>query len=205
MTDGKIQPKKLSDESKAEQESKEPPDETILRLQSQLKELDKARQENEQKAAEYFDKLQRLQADMENLQKITKRQIETITSQASRDLTLKLLPILDALRQAGDFARGHESLPPEEIAVGLDMLYRQFTDVLKAVGVEEIPAIGHQLDPEEHEVVNSVERDDTLENTIVEEVRKGYRLNGKVLRTALVVVAKPKPRDEAKETPEESP
>ena len=205
MTDGKIQPKKVSDEPKAEQESKEPPDETILRLQSQLKELDRARQENERKAAEYFDKLQRLQADMENLQKITKRQIESITSQASRDMALKLLPILDALRQAGDFARGHESLPPEEIAVGLDMLHRQLVDVLKGVGVEEISAVGKPLDPEKHEVVNSVERDDAPENTVVEEVRKGYQLNGKVLRTALVVVAKPKPTDEAKDTAEESP
>ena len=205
MTDGKIQPKKVSDEPKAEQESKEAPDETILRLQSQLKELDRARQENERKAAEYFDKLQRLQADMENLQKITKRQIESITSQASRDMALKLLPILDALRQAGDFARGHESLPPEEIAVGLDMLHRQLVDVLKGVGVEEISAVGKPLDPEKHEVVNSVERDDAPENTVVEEVRKGYQLNGKVLRTALVVVAKPKPTDEAKDTADESP
>ena len=205
MTDGKIQPKKVSDEPKAEQESKEAPDETILRLQSQLKELDRARQENERKAAEYFDKLQRLQADMENLQKITKRQIESITSQASRDMALKLLPILDALRQAGDFARGHESLPPEEIAVGLDMLHRQLVDVLKGVGVEEISAVGKPLDPEKHEVVNSVERDDAPENTVVEEVRKGYQLNGKVLRTALVIVAKPKPTDEAKDTAEESP
>lgn len=207
MTDSKIQPKRVSHEPEPQQESKEPPDDkTIERLQSQLKELDKARQENERKAAEYFDKLQRLQAEMENLQKITKRQIETITSQASRDLTLKLLPILDALRQGGDFARGHKSLPAEEIAVGLDMLYRQLVDVLKAVGVEEITAVGQPLDPERHEVINSVESEDSPENTVVEEVRKGYQLNGKVLRTALVVVAKPKPPpDEAKETTEDSP
>ena len=197
---------KGSHEPKAQQESREPSDETILRLQTQLKELDKARQENERKATEYFDKLQRLQADMENLQKITKRQIETITNQASRDLTVKLLPILDALRQAGNFARGNESLPPEEIAVGLDMLYRQLLEVLKAVGVDEIAAVGQVLDPEKHEVVNYVERDDTPENTVVEEVRRGYQLNGKVLRTAMVIVAKPKkPPDETKESTQESP
>jgi molecular chaperone GrpE len=206
VADAKAQAEKESHEHKTQQESKEQSDETIMRLQSQLKELDKTRQENERKAAEYFDKLQRLQADMENLQKITKRQIETITNQASRDLTLKLLPILDALRQAGDFARGNESLPPEEIAVGLDLLYRQLLDVLKAVGVEEITSIGQPLDPERHEVVNSVECDHAPENTIVEEVRKGYQLNGKVLRTALVVVAKRKsPSSEAKESGDESP
>jgi molecular chaperone GrpE len=204
--DDKAQAKEESHEPKTQRESKEQSEETILQLQSQLKELDKARQENERKAAEYFDKLQRLQADMENLQKITKRQIETVTNQASRDLTLKLLPILDALRQAGDFARGNESLPHEEIAVGLDLLYRQLLDVLKAVGVEEIASVGHPLDPERHEVVNSVERDDAPENTVVEEVRKGYQLNGRVLRTALVVVAKPKiASNEVKGSGEESP
>ena len=206
MTDSKAETKKASHETNVQDEAKGPTDETILQLQSQLKELDKVRQENERKAAEYFDKLQRLQADMENLQKMTKRQIETVTSQATRDLTLKLLPILDALRQAGDFARGHESVPPEEIAVGLDMLYRQLVGVLKEVGVEEITAVGRPLDPERHEVVNSIERNDAPENTVVEEVRKGYQLNGKVLRTALVVVAKPKPpTDERKGTAEESP
>lgn len=206
VAEGETRAEKESHEPKTEQEAKEQSDETILQLQSQLKELDKARQENERKAAEYFDKLQRLQADMENLQKITRRQIETITNQASRDLTLKLLPILDALGQACDFARGNESLPPEEIAVGLDLLYRQLLDVLKAVGVEEIASVGQPLDPERHEVVNSVERDDAPENTVVEEVRKGFQLNGKVLRTALVVVAKPKsPPNEAKESEEESP
>jgi len=206
VSDGKTQTKKDSQEPNTQQEPKNEADEKILQLQSKLKELDKARQENERKAAEYFDKLQRLQADMENLQKITKRQIETIINQASRDLTLKLLPILDALRQAGDFARRNEPLPHEEIAVGLDLLHRQLLDALKAVGVEEITSVGQPLDPERHEVVNSIERDDTPENTIVEEVRKGYQLNGKVLRTALVVVAKPKNlSNEVKESEEESP
>ncbi|MGD0424694.1 MAG: nucleotide exchange factor GrpE [Candidatus Bathyarchaeia archaeon] len=205
VVDGKPQ-SKGSDEPKVQQESKEPSDETVLSLQTQLKELDKARQENERKASEYFDKLQRLQADMENLQKITKRQIEMITNQASRDLTVKLLPILDALRQAGNFARVNESLPPEEIAVGLDMLYRQLLDVLKAVGVDEIAAVGQVLDPAKHEVVNYVERDDAPENTVVEEVRRGYQLNGKVLRTAMVIVAKPKkPPDETKGSTQASP
>jgi molecular chaperone GrpE len=192
VVDSKTPSRKDSHDPKAQQELGQPSDETVSNLQSQLKELDKAREESERKAAEYFDKLQRLQADMENLQKITKRQIETITSQASRDLTLRLLPVLDALRQAGNFARGNESVPTEEISVGLEMLYKQLFDVLRSVGMEEIAAVGQPLDPEKHEVVNYVEREDTPENTVVEEVRRGYQLNGKVVRPALVVVAKPK-------------
>jgi molecular chaperone GrpE len=129
---------------------------------------------------------------MDNLQKMTKRQIETVTRDASRDLTKRLLPILDALQQAGKFAHGGESLSREEIAVGLDMLYKQLMDVLRVEGLEEISALGQPLDPEKHEVVNYVERDDASENTVVEEIRKGYLLNGRVLRHAMVVVTRPK-------------
>ena len=192
MAQGNTEAEKDSHELDTDHVAEEPADRKILDLQAQLKELDKARQENERKAAEYFDKLQRLQADMENLQKVTKRQIETVTNQASADLTVRLLPILDALRQAGNFARGNEALPPEEIAVGLDMLCKQLLDVLRTVGLEEIAALGQLLNPEKHEVVNYIERDDAPENTVVEEIRKGYQLKGKVIRPAMVIVAKSK-------------
>ena len=206
MADGKTQPREDSQPPKTHQESMESAGETIVRLQSQLKELGSARQESERKAGEYFDKLQRLQADMENLQKITKRQIETVTNQASRDLTVSLLPILDALRQAGNFARGSELLPPEEIAVGLDMLNKQLFDVLRTVGLEEIIAVGQPLDTEKHEVVGYLEREDMPENTVVEEVQKGYLLNGKVIHPTMVVVAKAKrAENETEKSSEEAP
>lgn len=176
---------------------------TIEQLQARLKEMEKAKLESDKKAKEYFEKLQRLQADMENLQKITKRQAESITREASRDLTARLLPILDALRQAGKYVREGESLPPDEIAVGLDMLHKQLMDVLSIEGLEEIPTVDKLLDPEKHEVVNYVERDDVQENTVVEEVRKGYLLNGRVLRPAMVIVTRPKvaPKTEPESVP----
>ena len=165
---------------------------TIEQLRMQLGELEKTKQESDKKALEYFEKLQRLQADMDNLQKMTKRQIESVTRDASRDLTKRLLPILDALQQAGKFVHGGKSLSREEIAVGLEMLYKQLMDVLRVEGLEEISALGQPLDPEKHEVANYVERDDASENRVVEEIRKGYLLNGRVLRPAMVVVTRPK-------------
>jgi len=179
--------------------------EAIERLQTQLNELEKTNRDLEKKSSEYFEKLQRLQADMDNLQKITKRQIESVTREASRDLTKRLLPILDALRQAGKFAQGSESLPCDEIAVGLDMLYKQLMDVLRVEGLEEVSALGELLDPEKHEVVNYVERDDAKENTVVEEIRKGYLLNGRVIRPAMVVVTRPKITKDTEDQPEPSP
>jgi molecular chaperone GrpE len=83
------------------------------------------------------------------------------------------------------------------------MLYKQLMDVLRVEGLEEVSAMGQPLDPEKHEVVNYVERDGTSENTVVEEIRKGYLLNGRVLRPAMVVVTRPKIGAKDTETPSE--
>jgi molecular chaperone GrpE len=176
--------------------SKEAKDQTssysdqMEQLRNQLKEATSQRQENEKKAKEYLDRIKRLQADMENLQKITKRQVETVTRQASERLLLKLLPSLDALREAEKVSNSGNPLPPQEIAVGLRMLEQQLSDVLRSEGIEEITAVGQPLDPERHEVVSFVETDEKPENTITEEIRKGYMMNGKVIRPSIVVVSK---------------
>ena len=177
----------------------------IEQFRAQLEELDKARRDSEKKAAEYFDKLQRLQADMENLQKITNRKLESVTRRASEGLVLKLLPILDAMQQAGSFAHSGKSLSTEEIAVGLGMLQKQLTDVLRSEGLEEIHAVGQPLDPERHEVVSYVEKDDQ-DDIVTEEVRRGYLLNGKVIRPSLVIVSKRRSNSESERgTGESSP
>lgn len=198
--------KLISGESQAEQTHEETlarKQDTIEQLRAQLKEIEKAKLESDKKAKEYLEKLQRLQADMENLQKITKRQVESITRDASRDLTARLLPILDALLHAGKYAEEGRSLPPDEIGVGLNMLRKQLMDVLRTEGLKEIPPVGELLDTEKHEVVNYVESDDVPANTVVEEVRKGYLLNGRVLRPAMVIVTRPKaaPKTEPESVP----
>jgi molecular chaperone GrpE len=178
----------------------EKPLDFVDEFRSQIDELARQKEESEKKAAEYLERLQRLQADMENLQKMTKRQIDSVTKQASESLLLQLLPILDALQQAAKITQDGNSLPPEEIAVGLKMLKKQLLDVLKGEGLEEIPALGELLNTERHEVVSSIETGDVPENTVVEEVRKGYLLNGKVIRPSLVVVSKTEPlKDEETE------
>jgi molecular chaperone GrpE len=170
----------------------------IEQFRSELNKLVKQNEQAERKAADYLDRLQRMQADMENLQKITKRQIETVTKQASEKLLIKLLPVVDALQQATKIAYEGNSLPPEEISVGLQMLLKQLLEVLKGEGLEEIPAMGELLNPEKHEVISYIATNGVPENTIVEEVRRGYVLNGKVIRTSLVVVSKPKITEDQK-------
>ena len=179
---------------------------SIQQVRKDLEEVTKQKEQSEKKAADYLDRLQRLQADMENLQKIAKRQVDTVTKQASERLLVKLLPVLDALQQAGKLAQSGDSMPTDEIGVGLKMLRQQLAEVLFAEGLEEIPTVGGPLDPDRHEVVGYLETDDRPENIVVEEVRKGYFLNGKVIRPSLVIVTKAK-RPEASpegETEEDS-
>ena len=181
--------------SKTEQQPAPPDEETQENVQDELLEAVKQKQESERKAAEYLDRLKRLQAEMENVQKITRRQVQEVTLQASERLLTKLLPSLDALQQAVNAASGN-SLLPDETAVGLRMLQKQLTEILQSEGLEEIAAVGKQLDPELHEVVGYVESDEKPENIVVDEIRKGYTLNGKVIRPSLVVVSKiPKKTD----------
>jgi len=161
-------------------------------MRKELEQAIEAKEQSEKKAADYLDRLQRLQADMENLQKITKRQIDTVTKRASERLLVSLLPVLDTLEQAGKLTQSGDSMPTDEIGVGLRMLHQQLAEVLYAEGLEEIPTVGGLLDTERHEVVGYLETDDRSENTIVEEVRKGYFLNGKVIRPSLVIVTKAK-------------
>jgi len=176
---------------KPEPSKAENPLDFVELFRAQTEQLTRQKEQSEKKAAEYLEKLQRLQADMENLQKITKRQVDSVTRQASEALLLKLLPILDALQQAAKVTENGDSMPPEEISIGLNMLSKQLLEVLKSEGLEEIPALGEMLNPERHEVVSSVDTGEVPENMVVEEVRKGYLLNGRVIRTSLVVVSKP--------------
>jgi len=189
VTEGEVKGRDRQEEEQVVTESEEPKDK-VGQLQKELRDAMLQKAESEKKAAEYLDRLKRMQADMENIQKITKRQLETVTSQASERLVLKLLPSLDALRQAVRIANSIDSLPRDEIAVGLKMLEEQMAEVLETEGLEEIPAEGRILDPELHEVVSYVETQEKPENTVLEEVRKGYKLNGKVIRPSLVVVSK---------------
>jgi molecular chaperone GrpE len=191
-TDPRKEPSAKIDKPQSIQDARKQLDE----VHRQLGEIAKEKEQSEKKAADYFDRLQRLQADMENLQKISQRQVDNATKQASEGLLVKLLPILDALQQAEQMAHESNTLPPDEIAVGLKMLQQQLTEVLATEGLKEIPAIGQPLDTELHEVVGYVETDEKPENMVVEEVRKGYSLNNKVIRPSLVVVSKRKGSEE---------
>lgn len=141
-------------------------------------------------AEETYQRLLRLQADYENFRRRTRLEKEELAKYASRQLVEKLLPVLDNFERALAAARSTADF--DSFARGVDMIYRQLTDVLAQEGLEPIKAVGEPFDPALHQAVMRVESEEHGDNIVVEELQKGYRLKEKVIRPSMVKVnAKP--------------
>jgi molecular chaperone GrpE len=144
----------------------------------------------EAKQQELEDALQRylrLAADFDNFRRRTRQEMDDVRKTAAAGLIGELLPVLDNFERA--LATGR-SLLPENVATGIEMIYRQLWHVLAQSGVQPVDAVGKPFDPAFHEAFEQVETDDAPEGTVMDEVQKGYLLHSKVLRPALVKVAR---------------
>jgi molecular chaperone GrpE len=146
--------------------------------------LDKARAE----AESYLDDLRRLQADFDNYRKRTLREQTARAASASQALVARLLPVLDNFELAVSAAE--QSRDFDRMLKGVEMVFGELREVLDGEGLVKIEAEGKPFDPERHEAVIAVEQDDTEPGMVVDIVRAGYELRGKVLRPAMVKVAK---------------
>lgn len=137
------------------------------------------------KAEDYFNRLARMQADFENYRRRVAREREELVKYAGEQIITALLPVLDNLERA--LALRHDDV--EKVYEGIEMISRQIKDVLISEGLEVLPAVGGQFNPEIHEAVMREEGGGHPENTVIEELRKGYSLRGKTIRAAMVKVA----------------
>ena len=143
------------------------------KLQSQKAEID----ENE-------DRLKRLMAEFDNFKKRSAKEREGLYNSVLSDIAISLLPVMDNLEKA-------VSVKTEDnnYKIGVELVLKQFRDVLKTNGINEIEAIGKTFDPQLHEAVGSVDDPELGVQEIKEEYRKGYMIGDKVIRHSLVVVA----------------
>jgi molecular chaperone GrpE len=146
--------------------------------------LDKARAE----AESYLDDLRRLQADFDNYRKRTLREQTARAASASQALVARLLPVLDNFELAVSSAERSRDF--DRMLKGVEMVFGELREVLQGEGLVKIEAEGKPFDPERHEAVIAVEEEDTEPGMVVDIVRAGYELRGKVLRPAMVKVAK---------------
>lgn len=144
--------------------------------------------------AEYKERLQRLAADFENYRKRIERERENFIKFSKEDLIYELFSILDNFEMALHHVRN--TTEPRKIIEGIELIERQFRDILKKEGLQVIEVEGKKFDPQVHEAIIHEETDEYPEGLVIEELRKGYTLGDKVIRPAQVKIAKKRRKEE---------
>jgi molecular chaperone GrpE len=149
---------------------------------------------------EYKDLLQRARADFDNYRKRMAREMDDLRRRAAEDLIRDLLPVGDNLERA----LAHAEDRGTGLAQGVEMVLRQFQDVLAGRGVAPIPAAGAPFDPNLHDALSQQPSEEYADGVVMQEWERGYRLGDSVLRHAKVVVSSGPPAPAAEPAPEDS-
>ncbi|HEX2472169.1 MAG TPA: nucleotide exchange factor GrpE [Nitrososphaera sp.] len=154
-------------------------------LESVKSELRKAKESSESS----LNKMRYLMADFDNYRKQMEKQLASKAESIKAELLLKFLNIRDDYLRALSVARQSKS---EQVVVieGLEGILKNIDSLLALEGIREIEAVGTPFDPNVHDAIAYSARDDLAENTVTAEIRKGYMLNGRVLRPSLVEISK---------------
>ncbi|MFQ5899898.1 MAG: nucleotide exchange factor GrpE, partial [Candidatus Methylomirabilia bacterium] len=158
-------------------------------VQEELTRLRQALEEKTREAEAAHDRSLRALAELDNVRKRAQREREEYIRFANEALIRDLIPVLDnfdrAIQSAGSAPEARDFL------AGVELIQRELLKVLEKFGVTQYSAVGRPFDPERHEAVARVTTTDHAEMTVVEETLRGYLLNGRVLRPAMVTVAVP--------------
>ena len=187
-------------EQEEEQEIQDLEEDAVVEEEKELDPLEELQQQLEKKdqeLAEQKSDFLREKADLENFRKRLVKDKEDAVQFANQRLLKELIQVNDNLDRALDAS--NTSL--ETFKEGVEMIQKQFATFLKNQKVEAIEALGKPFDPNLHEVMTQQESADHDENTVIQEYSKGYTLNGRILQSAKVVIAK-KPAKKKKKAEE---
>ena len=133
-----------------------------------------------------LDRVARLQAEFDNARKRAAREQQEFREFAAADVIRNFLPVLDSFElalKAGDSN-------PSEFRNGVELIYRQFQDVLQKIGVQQIASVGQPFDPRIHEAIEMVDTTAVPDHHVLEELQRGYNCKERLLRPAMVRVAR---------------
>ena len=172
-------------EGKPIEEEEEEVEALRAELESVKSELRKAKEFSESS----LNKMRYLMADFDNYRKQMEKQLASKAESIKAELLLKFLNIRDDYLRALSVARQSKS-EQGVVIEGLEGILKNIDSLLASEGVREIEAVGTPFDPNVHDAIAYSARDDLAENTVTAEIRKGYMLNGRVLRPSLVEISK---------------
>jgi len=147
---------------------------------------DESPEQLKQQRDDYYDRLLRKTAEFDNYRKRTDRERQQRSEAAAADLLQELLPLVDDMERALRAESGDASA----IRKGVELIHKQLLETLRRRGVRPIEALGADFDPNYHQAVAYEPADDRREGEVVEEFRRGYMLGDRLLRPAMVKVAK---------------
>jgi len=157
------------------------------------KELETLKKQLEQEK----DRCLRLNAEFENQRKRLQKEKEEFVKYANEKLIIELIDIMESLERGLENAKGSSN--KEKLIQGMELIYKQFKNVLEKNGLVPIKALGEKFDPYKHEAMMQTPSDDIEEDTVLEEFSRGYMLNNKVIRYSKVRVSKNKEADNLNE------
>ena len=140
-------------------------------------------------AAENLDRYQRCLAEFDNFRKRTAKEKASMYDDGVKDTVEKLLCVVDNLERAVAAQQNVEDAQKDPFVKGIEMTLKQFKEILQAMGVTEIAALGEKFDPNLHAAVAHEDNEDFGENEIMLEMLKGYKYKDKVIRHSMVKVA----------------
>jgi len=143
--------------------------------------------ELKQQRDDYYDRLLRKSAEFDNYRKRTERERLQLSEAAAADLMTELLPLVDDLERALKAEGGD---PADPVRKGVELIHKQLLDVLRKRGVKPIEALGADFDPHFHNAVTYEPADGRRDGEVIEEFGRGYMLGDRLLRPAMVKVAK---------------
>ncbi|MEM2119282.1 MAG: nucleotide exchange factor GrpE [Candidatus Bathyarchaeia archaeon] len=152
-----------------------------------LEELAQALEEEKRRSEDYLNRLKYAQADLENLKKRAARELEEAKKYCNENLVVSLLEVVDELEMALKSQCTSETA--EALAKGVEMTLKKLKKILEKEQVYPIECIGKPFDPAKHEAVARVEDENSEGCKVIEEVRKGYIMKGKVIRPSIVKVS----------------
>jgi molecular chaperone GrpE len=138
---------------------------------------------------EYWDQVLRMRAEIENNRKRAERDVENAHKYALKGFAENLLPVIDSM-EMGQVAAISENATLDSIREGSELTMNMFAQVLERSGLQQINPLGEKFDPERHQAISMLETKDAESNSIIEVMQKGFLLNDRLIRPAMVVVAK---------------
>ncbi len=175
-------------EQQASQDAEVEQQEVPCQEELSAEELARQLEEMRAKADEHWDKVVRAQAELDNLKKRHQRELEQAHKFGLEKFVAELLGVWDSLELGYQAARENHDI--EKLLEGTELTLKMLADAMGKFGVEQIDPQGEPFDPDKHQAMQVVERDDVPSNTVVEVIQKGYSLNGRLVRPALVMVSK---------------